>query len=139
MPQLIVAVIVVGLGVLVAMYLRRRDAGAMTQGARWSIPAQLERRDFVDPEATRLVVVFSSDTCDACESTWQRVSALVGSAPATATELVSYQARPDLHERYGIDAVPTLLVADAEGVVERSFVGPPDEAELAEVLSTPDA
>jgi len=39
-------------------------------------------------------------------------------------------ARPDLHERYGIEAVPTLVIADAEGAVRGSFVGPPTTAEL---------
>jgi hypothetical protein len=33
-------------------------------------------------------------------------------------------ARRDLHERYAIEAVPATLVADAEGVVVRSFLGP---------------
>lgn len=132
--QIIVAVVIVVAGVVVAAVIRRRDGGTMARGRRWSVPAQLERRDFAEPDAERLVVVFSSETCDACAATWERVVAL---APAgTVTENVSYQERADLHDRYGIDAVPTLLVADAEGVVQRSFVGPPDADALAEALAT---
>ena len=133
MTQIVVAVVIVVVGIAVAAVIRRRDAGRLAQGKRWTVPAQLERQDFADPAAERLVVVFSSDTCDACARTWQRVEALVG--PGTAIDRVSYQERADLHDRYGIEAVPTLLVADREGVVERSFVGPPDPDELAQALA----
>jgi hypothetical protein len=37
---------------------------------------------------------------------------------------------PELHRRYGIDAVPLLVLADAEGVVRASFVGPPSATDL---------
>jgi hypothetical protein len=47
-----------------------------------------------------------------------------------AVQDVSYQQRRDLHDRYGIEAVPVVLVADTEGVVRASFVGPPPAAEL---------
>lgn len=130
---MIVAVLLVVAGVVVAAVIRRRDSGEMVRGRRWSVPAQIERRDFTDPEADRLVVVFSSRTCDACAATWERVRRL--SRSGTAIQNVSYQDRGDLHDRYGIDAVPTLLVVDREGVVERSFVGPPDDDELASVLA----
>ncbi|HET8929661.1 MAG TPA: thioredoxin family protein [Acidimicrobiales bacterium] len=135
MIEFVVAAAIVIAGIGVAAVIRRRDAGQMAQGRRWSVPAQLERRDFADPEADRLVVVFSSDTCDVCAQTWQQVNELVTPASGTAVDRVSYQDRSDLHDRYGIAAVPTLLVADGEGVVQRSFVGPPDAAELAEVLT----
>jgi hypothetical protein len=36
----------------------------------------------------------------------------------------------DLHERYRIDAVPTLVIADAAGVVRGSFVGPVTATDL---------
>ncbi|MBS1849131.1 MAG: thioredoxin family protein [Actinobacteria bacterium] len=132
MIAFVVAALVVVSGVVVAALVRRRDSGRMAGGTRWSVPAQLERRDFVQPETPRLVVVFASDTCDACSATWDRVTGLADAD--TAVERVSYQDRPELHERYGIDAVPTLVVADAEGVVLRSFVGPATEDELATAL-----
>jgi hypothetical protein len=59
---------------------------------------------------------------------------------------VEVKAEPELHERYGIEAVPIILVADADGVVRASFVGPPTAtdlwgtiAELREPGSLPDA
>ena len=43
---------------------------------------------------------------------------------------VEVAGRRDLHDRYGIDAVPTILLADREGVVRASFVGPPTATDL---------
>ena len=37
---------------------------------------------------------------------------------------VEYPERKDLHDRYGIDAVPTIVVVDTDGVVRGSFIGP---------------
>ena len=78
------------------------------------------------------MVVFSSATCDACASTWERVQALADAD--TAVQDVSYQEHQKLHDRYGIDAVPTVVVADAEGAVVASFVGPPSETDLVTAL-----
>jgi hypothetical protein len=35
-----------------------------------------------------------------------------------------------VHDRYGIDAVPTIVVADAAGVVAASYVGPVTATDL---------
>jgi hypothetical protein len=35
-----------------------------------------------------------------------------------------------LHERYHIEAVPTLVIADREGVVRASFMGPMTATDL---------
>jgi hypothetical protein len=43
---------------------------------------------------------------------------------------VSEQARPDLHARYAIEAVPILVIADAAGVVRASFIGPHTATDL---------
>jgi thioredoxin-related protein len=43
---------------------------------------------------------------------------------------VEVVASADLHRRYNVEAVPTLIVADRQGVVRASIVGPPDEGEL---------
>jgi hypothetical protein len=51
----------------------------------------------------------------------------------------------DLHGRYSIDAVPTTIIADADGVVRGSFLGPVSAthlwarlAELREPGTVPD-
>ncbi|MCA1691925.1 MAG: hypothetical protein LC733_06915 [Actinobacteria bacterium] len=43
---------------------------------------------------------------------------------------VEVSARRDLHQRYAIEAVPLIIVADDEGVVQASFVGPPSATDL---------
>jgi hypothetical protein len=59
---------------------------------------------------------------------------------AVAVEEVEVKARPDLHRRYHIDAVPIIVVADTEGVVRTSFTGPPSAIDLwAAVASVRDA
>lgn len=134
--EVVVAVAIVLVGVALAALVRKRDANQMARGSGWNVPAQLERTDFVDPRAERLIVVFSSETCDACARTWQKVTELAG--PGVAIEDVTYQQRRELHDRYGINAVPTLVIADAQGVVQASFVGPPSDEELIEALATPE-
>jgi ribonucleotide reductase alpha subunit len=37
---------------------------------------------------------------------------------------VDYTTEPQMHARYKIEAVPTLVVADAAGVVKAGFLGP---------------
>ena len=43
---------------------------------------------------------------------------------------VEFTASRRLHERYGIDAVPMVVVADADGVVRASFIGPMSATDL---------
>jgi hypothetical protein len=49
------------------------------------------------------------------------VAALESDAVATCE--IEASARGDLHRRYEISAIPMTIVADAEGVVRRAFVG----------------
>lgn len=92
------------------------------------MPDQLDRADFTRPDAPWLVVEFSSRTCLSCAGTWEKVAVL--ESADVAVEDVSFQERRDLHDRYGIDSVPIVLVADADGAVRGSFVGPPTAADL---------
>lgn len=92
------------------------------------IPGQLDRNDFTRPAAPWLVAVFTSETCSTCAGVWEQALPL-GGAEVAVQEL---EAGRDvvIHERYGIDAVPTLLIADGEGVVRRWFVGPVSSTDL---------
>ena len=97
------------------------------------MPAQLDRGDFVRPDAPWLVVVFSSSTCLACQGTWEKAQLL--ESDEVATQEVEAVADALLHQRYGIDAVPLVVVVDAGGVVRRSFVGPPTATDLWAALA----
>lgn len=117
----ILAVVLIAVAAAVAVVLERRKADPPTQPRSYPTPRQLDRADFARPEAPWLVVLFSSATCDTCERMGAKVRVLESSE--IAIDAAEFTARPDLHERYGITGVPMVLVADAEGVVLRAFVG----------------
>ncbi len=127
----------------VAALLRRRGVDAPTRGPSWATPTQLDRADFERPDAPWLVAVFSSTTCLSCQAVWSKAEHLRSDAVAVQ-ELQAVQRR-DLHQRYGVEAVPMVLVADATGAVRASFLGEPTAtdlwatvAEVREPGSTPD-
>jgi len=127
MSRLVVAASLVVVAGIVAAALRRRRPEPPTQ-ARWAVPAQLDRADFDRRDAPWLVVVFSSTTCAGCEQAVAKAAVLASTD--VAVQEVSYQGRRDLHERYAIEAAPTIVVADAEGVVRASFVSTPTATDL---------
>ncbi len=127
MDRLIVATLVVAAATAVAVAVQRRRPDAPTQGG-WPMPGQVDRADFASPDAPWLVAVFTSATCDSCADVLAKAEPLRG--PAVAVIDVEVGRDAELHRRYGIEAVPSLVVADAEGVVRASFVGPPAAGEL---------
>jgi len=72
--------------------------------------------------------VFTSATCSTCAGVWDKVQVL--ESDAVATQEVEVGAARDLHDRYGIDGVPTTVVADRDGVVRASFLGPATATDL---------
>ena len=128
MERVIVAVGVVAVAAAVAFVLNRRRPQAPTQ-ARAPVPAQLDRADFPNPDSPWLLVVWTSRTCASCERA--TANALLLASPAVAYVEVPWQDHKELHDRYGIEDVPMTLFADHEGVVQVSFVGNPEFAELA--------
>ncbi len=127
--RVLVALAVVIVAALVALVLRRRTAGtdAPTQ-APHIVPTQLDRNDFARPEAPWLVVLFSSASCTTCANV--REKALVLASTPVAVDDVEYTARRTLHEKYSINGVPCLVVADSMGVVKASFLGPVSATDL---------
>jgi hypothetical protein len=126
--RLIVAVGVVALAAAVAFVLNRRRPHAPTQ-ARAPVPVQLDRADFPNSDRPWLLVVWTSRTCASCERA--TANALLLASPAVAYVEVPWQDHKELHDRYGIEDVPMTLFADHDGVVQVSFVGNPEFAELA--------
>lgn len=123
-----VAIVLVVLLVAVAYWLeRRRRRDAPTQ-AGTQPPAQLDRHDFPRAEAPWIVVLFTSATCESCAGLYDKAKPLEsGEVAVFESEFPADRAR---HERYHIDAAPTTVVADADGVVRAALVGPFDAAEL---------
>lgn len=136
----VVAGVVVALGA--SAVLRRRRPDAPTQGG-FHLPTQVDRTDFDQPTTPWIVVIFTSATCDACHDMVEK-AAVLRSREVAVVE-VEYGARRDLHSRYGIDAVPSVIVAGADGAVRAGFFGPTKAqdlwaavAECREPGSTPD-
>lgn len=127
MGRLLIAAAIVTIAVVVAAVVRRRRPDAPTQ-APGAVPAQLDRDDFARPDAPWLVAVFTSATCNTCADVVAKAEVLA-SAEVAVVE-VEYGGRGEVHRRYRIDAVPSLVVADADGVVRASALGPVSASDL---------
>lgn len=128
MSQLLLLIALAAVAGGIAFVIQRRTTPPAPTRTGHTVPDQLDRRDFARPDADWLVVLFSSATCLSCRGTWEKVAAL--ESDAVAVEDVEFSADRARHERYRIDAVPLVLVADREGVVRSSFAGPPSAADL---------
>jgi len=129
MSQLLLVVLLAGAAAVVALVARRRRPDAPAQGTGgWQAPTQLDRHDFAGADQPWVVVVFSSATCQACASMVDK-SKVLASAQVAVVEVEAGD-RPDLHRRYRIEAVPITVVADRQGVVRASFVGPASATDL---------
>lgn len=127
MERLLIVGAVILVAVVVALVIDRRRPDAPT-APRWAIPTQLDRADFPGPAVPWLVAVFTSSTCDACAGTVSKAAVLA--SDDVVVEEVEIGSQPELHRRYAVDAVPLVVVADGEGVVRASFVGPPTATDL---------
>ena len=126
--RVVIAAALLVVAAVAAMVLNRRRPQAPTQG-RAPVPAQLDRADFPEADKPWLLVVWTSRTCASCAAATERARLL--ESPAVGYVEVPWQDRKDLHERYGIEDVPLLVLADPDGVVRVSFVGTPEFADLA--------
>ena len=140
--QVVLVVIAMVVAVGISLILRRRASDAPTQGG-FQMPTQLDRGDFDSPDAPWLVAIFTSSTCDACADVANK--AMVLASQEVAVQRIDYIYNPDLHKRYKVDAVPTLVIVDNRGVVRNGFLGPMKAqdlwaavAECREPGSTPD-
>ena len=128
MERLIIAAVIIAIvGVVALVSRQRRITDAPTQ-REYNVPQQLDRDDFVRPDAPWLVVVFSSATCDVCVGVAERAAILESSEVAVA--VVEYGHERTLHEKYKIDAVPTLVVSDIAGVTRKHFLGPVNATDM---------
>ena len=127
--QALIAVGVALVAVAVAAVITRRTrVDAPTQPESYAVPPMVDRADFDRPEASWLVAVFSSSTCLSCQDAWDKARHL--ESDEVVVQQIEAMERKDLHDRYGIDAVPMIVVADDEGLTRASFVGVPSTADL---------
>ena len=138
---LIVLAIVAAAAAVAALIQRSRPATPIRTG--WTTPEQLNRADFSRPDSEWLVAVFTSATCDACADVLTKAQVLQSDAVEVAE--IEYNRDRAIHDRYAIEAVPAVLLADASGVVRGTQLGPVSVthlwamvAEAREPGSTPD-
>lgn len=128
MERVAVAVVLALVALGVSAVIRRRLHTDVPVRTSYPVPLQLDRSDFARPEASWLVAVFTSATCHTCAGVWARAEPL--GSDAVAVQQIEHSRDRWLHDRYAIEAVPTTLVADAEGGVAASFVGPVTATDL---------
>jgi hypothetical protein len=133
MTNLAVAAVLVVVAVVVAFVLQRRRTPEAPTQPTWSVPKQLDRADFARPDAPWLVAVFSSASCQSCAGMVAKAKVLASTE--VAVDDVEVGARKALHERYRIEAVPITVMADGDGVVLASFVGPSTATDLWAALA----
>ena len=132
------AVVAAVIAVAGVVSLRRRSRRQPPTQPRGEVPAQLDRADFdradfdradfSAPAAPWLVVVFTSATCDTCADVWRKAQVLA--SREVSVREVEYGRDRALHDRYRIDAVPALVIADADGVVRYGRLGPVSATDL---------
>ena len=127
---------IVGVVVIVALltnlWQRKRQVDAPTQGTS-EVPSQIDRADFVRPDAPWLVLAFTSATCQTCSDIERKVRVL--ETRSVAIQILEYAEERELHARYKIDAVPAVLMADLNGVVQANFLGPVSATDLWAALA----
>ncbi len=126
--QLLVAAVLIVVVAGAALVLQRRRAVDPPSQQQWQVPAQLDRADFPTATADWLVVTFTSSSCHTCADV-KRKAAVLASSEVSVVD-ADYLGNPEVHKRYNIDAVPTLVIADRDGVVKASFLGPVSATDL---------
>ena len=131
--RVVIALALVAVVLAVAFLQARRRRPAPPPRTVYPVPPQLDRADFPRPEAPWLVAYFWSRTCDSCEGMGPKVAAL--ESPVVSTAQLEATDDRALHGRYEIAAIPMVLIADADGVVRRSFVGAVSATDLWAALA----
>ena len=128
----IILILVIGLSAFSISSLANRRQPDSPSVPKSILPYQLDRSDFNGPSIEWIFVLFTSDTCDACDLALDEVSKI--SLPNVVVQNIDYATNNSLHVRYEIDAVPILLLADQQGIVQWSFAGAPPSILISEAL-----
>ena len=128
MERVLILVVLAAMAGAVAYGLRRRLGTDAPTRPAWFVPDHIDRADLARPEAPWMVAVFSSSTCLACRATWEKARQLESDEVAVVD--LDNVADRALHERYGVDAVPLVVIIGPDGTVARHFLGEPTAADL---------
>lgn len=139
MSNVVIAVSIVVVVGLVALAARRRQMSDAPTQKVFSVPSQIDRSDFNSSETIKghpewLIVVFTSSSCHVCADVWDKVQVMATNQVGVFK--ADFESDRALHERYGIDAVPTLIICDGAGVVQGHFLGPVSATDLWAAVAT---
>ena len=139
MSNVVIAVSIVVVVGLVALAARRRQMSDVPTQKVFSVPSQIDRADFNSSETIKghpewLIVVFTSSSCHVCADVWDKVQVMATNQVGVFK--ADFESDRALHERYGIDAVPTLIICDGAGVVQGHFLGPVSATDLWAAVAT---
>ena len=139
MSNVVIAVSIVVVVGLVALAARRRQMSDAPTQKVFSVPSQIDRADFDSSETIKghpewLIVVFASSSCHVCADVWDKVQVMATNQVGVFK--ADFESDRALHERYGIDAVPTLIICDGAGVVQGHFLGPVSATDLWAAVAT---
>ncbi len=115
----------------VSFWANRRKPDSPTV-PKFVLPFQLDRNDFESSESEWLLVLFSSETCNSCLTVLEQISSLT--IFNLHIQNVEFPSGKDLHKKYSVESVPSLLLSNEKGVVEWSFAGTPPRGALPEAL-----
>jgi len=137
--NVVIAVSIVVVVGLVALAARRRQMSDAPTQKVFSVPSQIDRADFDSSETIKghpewLIVVFTSSSCHVCADVWDKVQVMATNQVGVFK--ADFESDRALHERYGIDAVPTLIICDGAGVVQGHFLGPVSATDLWAAVAT---
>jgi hypothetical protein len=119
--RLLLALLIVAVAGVVALVARRRRQPDAPTQPKYQTPQQLDRADFPHQDHEWLLVAFTSATCHTCADVVAKAS--VAASGVVGFAEIEYNAERALHSRYRIDAVPTLVLADRQGVVKAAYLG----------------
>jgi hypothetical protein len=126
--RLLIAAVLLVIAALAAWVLEARRRRARHPVRVGSELTSVHRADFARPDAPWLALLFTSRDCAGCEPMRARLAPL--ESDRLAVDVCEYHDQRGLHERYAIDSVPYLVLADADGVVRASFLGTVSADEL---------
>ena len=133
MTQVLIVVGVAVAALVIGWIAQNRAPDAPTTPITHTTPDQIDRADFARPDAPWLVTVFTSATCETCAKVWTSTQLVESDEVAIHNSEVKDEA--DIHKKYNITAVPSVVIADAQGVARGSFLGPPSSADLWATLA----
>ncbi len=128
MTSAVFALVIGAIVVVAALVIRqKRVVDAPTQKV-FSAPTQIDRTDFPTPQHEWMIAVFTSVTCHACSD--MLAKAQVVASKNVAVVEIEYSDKKELHLKYNIEAVPTVIISDVHGIVHKSFLGPVSATDL---------